>query len=411
MQRIYVHNIFSNTLVHKLTHNTIDREIDSEKGIVKCKYNNLELEFIFDINLNDNEDGLHLIDFYSIIFEIRNRLSKNFNDLDFDKGDDYPILKRLSELLENKKNWLIFLFRTEKIDTANEPALDGVKLEIPLDEIIKKLSNHTFITDNIFLNDRVKNKFPNFHYAFSNSIFQWNEMIGIRWYYEYKDIFGKLNFNYDLGFSVRNYKEFRVRLLYNLSKQNNNKILLQRTDTCLNSQYFWYKDYVTKDNILLNSVIGKNDWENIQDISNIHIGLDLFMRVFSKSKMQILDESWGWNGIDYNSQYFSEKTIGFILSKIPFITTHPYPVYLIQKILDVPEYPFLKEADLYKGNPEKISEFIKNFMLNFDDNYKLCKEWLDIVHDKFIEKLLNENSFLDLLSKNFEKETTKNRLI
>ena len=79
---------------------------------------------------------------------------------------------------------------------------------------------------------------------------------------------------------------------------------------------------------------------------------------------------------------------GFILSKIPFITTHPYPVYLIQKLLDVPEYPFLKEAGMYKGNPEKLAEFIKQFMINFDYNYKLCKDWSDIVHDKFIEKLL-----------------------
>jgi hypothetical protein len=169
--------------------------------------------------------------------------------------------------------------------------------------------------------------------------------------------------------------------------------------------YLKHEDKVM--DIYLNSMEGDNDFDNLYLVNKQRLGLDLFYRVLNLSKMQILDESWAWADTDFASQYLSEKTIGFILSGIPFISTHSYPLEVLNKILDIPPHPFYSESKKIKGNAAKIAEFVKKFMENFDENYRLCKEWSDICHTAFMNKLYNENSLLDLMINDFKSSNTK----
>ena len=164
--KIYVHHWFTDELFIKLAHNTTDRiydlhTIDFQKiGSVKCKYNNIELEFIFDAELNDNDDGYHLIDFFTALR--KRHFYHYYSDIDVSDGiEDTPFIKRFVKLLEGKKNWIITLFRTEKIlDKADTNDSYIVDLE---NEIIK-LNNHIIITDNLFINDKLKSTYPNIHF-------------------------------------------------------------------------------------------------------------------------------------------------------------------------------------------------------------------------------------------------------
>jgi hypothetical protein len=125
--------------------------------------------------------------------------------------------------------------------------------------------------------------------------------------------------------------------------------------------------------------------------------MDIFFRVLCKSKMQILCESWSWCNKDFTSQYFSEKTMILLLSGIPFISTHDYPLKMIEIVLDVPPHPFYEDSKRCKTNAKLFAEFVNQFLENFEYNHNLCKEWSDLVHDKLIYKIENENSLLDLI--------------
>lgn len=408
--KIYVHHWFTDQLFIKLAHNTTDRVYELEHfnnqqiGRVLCKYGNNHLEFIFNPEFNDNEDGYHLIDFFTAL---RNRFSyEYYHDVDISAGpEDTPFIKRFSLLLKDKKNWIITLFRTEKIfdkfDTKDKYIVD-------LENEILKLSKHTIITDNVFIEDRLKFTFPNIHFALTNTIWQWNELINIRYWYEFSKVYEKLNFDYKLMYSVRRHKLYRVNNLISLAKLNNQDILLQRAaffkqdDTEIYQKYD--KELSKFTHIKLNILKGQSDFENLKLIDyKMGVEYDIFFRFLNMSKMQILDESWAWFRGDFTSQYLSEKSFGLILAKIPFISTHSYPLEIIHKILNVREHPFYNEFKILKGDSEKFGSFVESFLKDFELNYKLCKEWIDECHALLIGKMENENSFLELLEKGFEK--------
>jgi hypothetical protein len=139
------------------------------------------------------------------------------------------------------------------------------------------------------------------------------------------------------------------------------------------------------------------DFDDISYIAN-HAGyMDVFFRVLPKAKMQILCESWSWSNKEFTSQYLSEKTFGLLLSGIPFISTHEYPLQMIEKMLDVPPHPFYNESKRCKTNGKLFAQFVDTFLQNFDENYNQCKEWSDLVHTKLMYKIENENSLLDLI--------------
>jgi hypothetical protein len=235
----------------------------------------------------------------------------------------------------------------------------------------------------------------NFYYTLTNTIFQWNEVVALRWYYEFKQLYDKLTFDYYLMYIIKNHKINRVNIINELSKLKNNRLYLQHTDALKNPAYKKHSPIIT--HINTNSIVGDTDFSDISCVPNHQGYMDVFFRVLPKAKMQILCESWSWNNKEFTSQYLSEKTFGLLFSGIPFISTHEYPLQMIEKMLDVPPHPFCNESKRCKTNGKLFAEFVDKFLQNFDENYKLCKEWSDLVHNKIMYKIENENSLLDLI--------------
>jgi hypothetical protein len=86
-----------------------------------------------------------------------------------------------------------------------------------------------------------------------------------------------------------------------------------------------------------------------------------------------------------------------MLAGIPFISTHEYPLAIIEKVLLVPSHPFYESSKKCKANGKMFAKFVSEFLNNFQENYKLCKEWSDLVHHKLMHKMGEENSLLDMI--------------
>jgi len=416
--KIYVHHYYTKSLFYKLAHNTTNRiiNIKNEIGNVICNYKNIELQFIFNPELNDNNDGFHLIDFLTILSQLnKDNKFNSINCFNKKKGEDahrgkwgaefgvndVPIMKWIADTLESKKDWLVCLFRTEKSFVK----YDGINY-YPIQELetqIDRLHNHKLISDNFFINDIIEQKYSNHYFALTNTIHEWNDLLSIRWFYEFKNIFEKLKQPYDLCFSMRYHKRNRTQIINGLSDLNNSKIYLSRVDNCINNEYSIYSKEIKNDNINFNITNG-NDFDDISWIENIEHYLDYLMRILPMSKVHVLSETWDWIPGNLTSNYLSEKTYGFILANIPFISTHSYPLEILQKILNVKPHPFYEESKECNGKPHLFIKFVENFMKNFEINYNLCILWSEICHQKLIEKINNENSLLDLINIDFKKK-------
>ena len=409
--KIYIHHYYTKSLFYKILHNTTNRvyRLNNSVGSIFCKYNDLDIEVIFDPILNDNDDGYHIIDFMSILYQF-NRDEK-FSNIKFinkvtgvtaHRGaqgaefgvNDIPIMKWIADTLSDKSNWFIFILRTEK----SYIKYDGINYLsiLDLETQIERLKNHYLIDDNIFIDDNIKLHYLNSNFALTNTIHQWNELLSIRWYYEFKNIFEKLNQPYDLCFSIRYHKRHRKDYMLKLSELNHPKIYLSRVDNCINTEFKRYGDSLKNiDNVNFNITNGDN-FDDLTIVENIEHYLDYLMRILPMAKMHILSETWDWTN-NLSSGYLSEKTYGLILAGVPFISLHPYPLEMIHKILNIREHPFYKNSLEYKNKSELFIEFIKTFMDNFENNYKLCKEWTDECNAKLMNLVNTTNSFLDAL--------------
>jgi len=399
--KIYIHHSYQKSIFYKLAHNTTNREyfIKNNEGSIFCKYKNSDVEFIFKKEISFEDDGYHILDYFTAFFngEDDSKIGKIEPDRDYMERETQQILKIFNNLLKDcpqNQKWIITYLRTEKIlQTKDVDYTDEKWMEI--ESLIDELKNHHIVTDNIFLNESIKLQHPNFYYTLTNTIFQWNHNWNIRWYYEFKQVYDRLSFDYDLMYSIKNHKVNRVNIINELSKLNNNKLYLQHTNALQNPAYDKHSPKIS--HINTNSIYGDVDFDDISYIAN-HAGyMDVFFRVLPKAKMQILCESWSWSNKEFTSQYLSEKTFGLLLSGIPFISTHEYPLQMIEKMLDVPPHPFYNESKRCKTNGKLFAQFVDTFLQNFDENYKLCKEWSDLVHTKLMYKIENENSLLDLI--------------
>lgn len=419
--KFYIHHFYSISLFYKLFHKTTNRryELTNNIGSVFCRYEKCDLELVFNPTINDNTDGTHILDFLTCLEQINeDDKLKNIDCVNRKEGDtshrgkwgaefginDIPIMKWIANTLENKSNWFIFLLRTEKsiikYDGIDYPNV--MDLEVQID----RLKNHFIISDNVIFNKFVKTKYPNHFFCLTNTIHQWNELLSIRWYYEFKNIFSKLNQPYDLCFSMRYHKRNRTNIINGLAKLNNDRIYLSRVDNCINKEFSMYSKQLEKN---INYNINKgDDFDDITWIENIEHYLDYLMRILPMSKMHILSETWDWKEGDFTSNYLSEKTYGFLLSNIPFISTHQYPLDVITEILDTPPHPFYNEIKSTNGNPEKFVLFVEEFMKNYETNRQLCIDWSNTTHSKLMSFMNNENSFLkNIINNNFiiEKNT------
>jgi hypothetical protein len=128
----------------------------------------------------------------------------------------------------------------------------------------------------------------------------------------------------------------------------------------------------------------------------------------------ICNETWDWKEGDFTSNYLSEKTYGFLLANIPFISTHHYPLDVVDEILNTPSHPFYDEIKKVNGNPDKFVLFVEEFMKNYETNRQVCVNWSNIVHDKLMTIINTENSFLKtIINNNFiiEKNTIYKNII
>jgi predicted CopG family antitoxin len=198
---------------------------------------------------------------------------------------------------------------------------------------------------------------------------------------------------------MRYHKRHRIDIINELSKLDNKKIYLSRVDNCKNSEFYKYKNRISKINY---NITEGNDFADLTYIENIKLYLDYFMRILPMSKMHIVSETWDWVYTNLTSNYLSEKTYGLLLANIPFITIHPYPLEIVSNILNIKPHPFYSKIKNIKSDAVKFSDFIKEFMENYEINYELCKKWVSEAHEKLIEQVNTKNSFLDLvLSNNF----------
>ena len=399
--KIYIHHFYQKSLFYKIAHNTEERiySIENNEGSIFCKYKGMDLEIIFKQKISFEEDGYHILDYFTAFFnEMEDpKIGTIVQDKKYMENETQQVFNVFVDLLKEcpkSQKWIITYFRTEKIlQTKDISYFDSKWNEI--ESIIEKLKGHHIVTDNLFLDEAIASQHPNFYYAFTNTVFEWNKNWSIRWYYEFKQLYDRLNFNYDLMYSIKNHKINRVEIINELSKLKNDRILLQRSDALQNEDFISNSPLIS--HIGLNSTTGDKDFDDIGYIENHKGYMDVFFRVLPKAKMQILCESWSWSKKDLRSTYLSEKTLGLLLAGIPFISTHEYPLQMIQKIFGISPHPFYSESKRCKTNGKEFARFIRKFMEDFDANYKKCKEWSDLLHDKLLNKIENENSLLDLI--------------
>ena len=399
--KLYIHHPYQKSIFYKIGHNTTNRihTIDDDVHTIICKYKNTDLELVFKSDISFEDDGYHILDYFTALFHGENdsKIGKIYRDEHYMERESQQILSIYKNLIKNApphQKWIITYFRTEKILQTYDTFEHNDKW-IEVETLISELSNHHIIVDNIFLNSKIEFKYPNFYYALTNTIFQWNEIIAIRWFYEFKQVYDKLNFDYDLMYSIKNHKINRVSIINELSKIKNDRLLVQRSDALQNPDYDLHSSKLQ--HIPVNSVFGDNDFSDVTWIENHRGYMDMFFRVLSKSKMQILCESWSWSNSDFLSQYLSEKTFALILAGIPFISTHDYPLKMLELMFDVPPHPFYEDSKRCRANGKLFAKFVESFMNDFDTNYVLCKEWSDLVHSKIMNSVTNDNSLLDLL--------------
>ena len=397
--KLYVHHYYNDLLFQKLFHNVKEKEIieiDNEFGAIRdvtFKYREIDWRVIFNPEIND-EEGIHIIDFFGAL---RQRgQDKNFDGTQTRGSECFAIMERIAELIGDKKDWIVSIFRTEKLfikKDSTKVKLGGTEQIAEAELEILKLDNHQILTDNVFINDSVEKEYPNLHYPFTNIIFQWNEMVGIRWFYDYKNISEVINPKYKIGYSIRRHKPYRIQLAEKLLKIDD--VFVSQTNSINEDISLTY--YQKIDGAYFNDIDSDIDFQNIRVQQNLTIGFDFFLRILPMYKLQICDESWSDNTADFTSQYLSEKTIGLILAKVPFVCTHSYPYDCLDKLIKVRKHPFYEQSKKYQGNVNFFVDFIKEFLSDFDNNLKLCQDWVDECHNIFMERLHKENSMLDML--------------
>jgi len=247
----------------------------------------------------------------------------------------------------------------------------------------------TLFSDNFFLDNNV--------FLFTQTIFKWNKIAGIRWFYEYKNIYENIVKKYKFGYFVLRKNNFRNKL----------GNLLSELDYCFINHFKNEQFNNTIKYTQLNDIIGHRDFDNLYKVypkpNDYNFDLDYFFRVLPYSKIILLDETHS-NKNNSELNWLTEKTYGIILSKIPFIPTNISTLKMIYKIIpSCTPYPFEKQIVELSANPQKIKEFIISFNNDFDFNYKILNDWIGYLHDKFMFKIYNENSLLDYFIKNEDK--------
>ena len=190
--KVYIHHKYNKPLFFRFAHNTTNRVFfDNETNgdvEVECEYKGKKIKFIFTEEFNNNEDSFHIIDYYEAV--ISGKIMKEWVKF-YTNVLDIPFLQLVYHLIGKEKNWIITMTRTEKLfsDSTTSKNFHMDSLEAHM----KKISNHRFVHDNYFIDKNIHKIYQNNYYAFTNTVMQWNQNISIRYYYEFKSVFERLN--------------------------------------------------------------------------------------------------------------------------------------------------------------------------------------------------------------------------
>jgi hypothetical protein len=409
VMKFYVHHAPSFALHYKLAHNLSDRKEESHR--ITGLYRSTPCEFIFDPSFSfiEANDGYHLLDWTAAQKEgsLDPFLPQGVNPSRLTVGWTRAFLLYCLEVVGSRQGWILTLFRGEKLLAQGEVNSNPALYEI--EKLIGSLKSHHLVTDTYFLHTRFQETtYPHLHYALTSTLFQWNESWAIRWYVELGEIRRRLNFDWDLIYSVKHHKPLRVQQMLELHRLNLNRVLVQRSDALQNDLY-WEADPLLTE-IKVNSIREGKDFDHLHWIKNHDGYLDAFFRVLLQGRMLLLDESWSGRE-NYLSQYLSEKTWGAVLAGIPFLPTHSYPVEILSKLLDLPPHPYLDSVRSYQGDPKALARFIQEFMGNFETGCSLCQSWVNEAQTSLLKLIREKNSLLDLCLQEFTSSGNERSLI
>ena len=413
--KFYIYHPFSMGLVYLLTHNTQNRIIDKDNELVICEYNNHKLEFNFNNFRETEKDSYHIIfrqDSVKYPF-MYNDMNHYQIQLGFPECAKHEY-KLLLDNLDFNLNWILFWNYGENKFVHIRKETMARSREI---KYLKQLSEKTkLFSDNIFTNDSPLNEIlddSNFNSCLTNDVYVWNYLAHIRWASEFKNIYENLNPPHKLCVSFRSPKHHRIEIIEKLGNQNNDNIFLSFSSAIF-EEYRGTYDHSWTDihydtlldkiksipNVHLNDVgfDVTNDFENLYIVGNTEknqMEFDYYFRILPKAKVQLLDETHAYISDIEHPMNLSEKTYIFLLSNIPFISTHHYPFDLIKKHIVDLDYPYYDEMVKVSNNTDELVNFINYFLDNFDEMYPKIKEWTNKVHIALMKRMDSENSFLE----------------
>lgn len=410
--KFFVYHPINLGLVYFLTHNTKNRNVDLKNQIIKCEYKNFKLVFDFRKNF------INELDAYHVIFR-QDAVRKSFflpQLAKFQEDNKFPDCLKyeyeyLVKKLDYRYSWIFFYNYGENsfVHLTWQDILKGDELKF-----LKKLSElGIFFTDNYIEEKnalRLNNK--NFHNCITNDLFMWNYLAKISWAKEFSNTYKYLSPPYKLSISFRSPKPHRIEIAQKISNLNNDEIFLSYSNSLFNKFagtdiHSWegtYDDFYSKlksiDNLNINVVDdeSENDFSNLKIIGNTadnDMELDYYFRILPKGQLQLLDETHSYSENKLTPMNLSEKTYILLLANIPFISTHHYPLDLIQKMIYNEPYPYYDEIYECTNDVDKLISFIDKLLKNWDEMYPKIKEWTFKVHQNLTDKINSENSFLE----------------
>ena len=290
---------------------------------------------------------------------------------------------------QQNRIWYPLVITGERIfKTDNEPYLNT---HLNFENHADDLKSHKIYSDNITIKE--DSNYSN-EFLLTNTYFGWMHKLNMRLMYEYKNIHDRLNFKYKIGYFIYRRTHFRTTLI-NLLNENKDVFVSQYVDPNVTQ-------YEPLENIKENKLHSDNDFEDLLNTkffitNNVYWSnlLDMYFRNLLEAQVYIIDETYSEFTNDFSIINLSEKTYLPLLSGIPFLSTHSYPLDAISKILDVELHPFYNEIKQVQGNAEKFNEFISTFIENFDINVKKCIDYSNKIRNKYTNIVATENSLMD----------------
>lgn len=394
MKKIYIHHRYSDYLFKTIGHHAtgIQKNINGDgEGNILFTYKGDVWEFSFQLDINYNPDGYHLIDIQQSFMSIRGGNDSKFKGIhlkDIYYENVYLIINRIDEIVSQGGEWILTFFLGEKL--FFDDIISGNPIYQKLSNTMDRLTKHKLFTDNI----PYKTKIPNHIFPLSNVLMFWYFRTRLLMYKEYGDLHRKIPHNYLWGYHIKRHRYRRLEIGRLLDTE---KVFVSQTDW--NDELVPdFKNLFEKSNIqpikgaFYNNLVGDNDFDNKFNgyLEGDKIGFDLFFTLLPQSKGVIIDETW--NVHKYKINYLSEKTYGMILARIPFVTTSIYPLDLIKYAIGGQPHPYYDTISKLEGNTTELCNWINGMV---EDDLEVIQSWVDDINHILHQKVYNNNHILD----------------